>query len=73
MTTPTKKPNPVDTTIGDIHRTRERISDTFSGDIRAISEDAMRRQAQSGRRTVSYAACEENATPSQDKNTNSAK
>jgi hypothetical protein len=44
-----------DSTIADIHNTRERISDDFGGDIHAISEDARKRQEQSGRRTVSYA------------------
>ena len=43
-----------DTTIVDIHKTRERISDTFGGDIHAITEDARKRQEQSERRTVSY-------------------
>jgi hypothetical protein len=44
-----------DTTIADLHKIREQISDAFGGDIRAITEDARRRQEQSGRRTVSYA------------------
>ncbi len=44
-----------DTTIADLHKVRERISDVFGGDIHAITEDARRRQEQSGRRTVSYA------------------
>jgi len=44
-----------DSTVADIHRTRERISDAFGGDISAITEDARRRQEQSNRRTVSYA------------------
>jgi len=44
-----------DTTIADIHKTRQRISDAFGGDIHAITEDARKRQEQSGRRTVSYA------------------
>ena len=44
-----------DTTIADIHKIREQISDAFGGDIRAITEDARKRQEQSGRRTVSYA------------------
>jgi hypothetical protein len=44
-----------DTTIADIHKTRERTSDAFGGDIHAITEDARKRQEQSGRRTVSYA------------------
>ena len=50
------KPNPErDTTIADIHQTRQEISDAFQGDIRAITEDAKRRQAASGRTTVSFA------------------
>ena len=44
-----------DATIADIHKTRERISDAFGGDIHAITADARKRQEQSGRRTVSYA------------------
>jgi hypothetical protein len=38
-----------DTTIDDIHRTRERIHDAFGGDIKAMLEDARKRQAASGR------------------------
>ena len=45
----------VDSTIAEIHKTRERISDDFGGDIQAISDDARKRQEQSARRTVSYA------------------
>ena len=52
---PTKTPSQVDSTIADIHKTRERISDAFGGDISAITEDARRRQELSNRRTVSYA------------------
>ena len=51
----TKTTNSGDTTIADIHKTREKISDDFGGDIHAITEDARKRQEQSGRRTVSYA------------------
>ena len=50
-----KKRSQIDSTVADIHRTRERISDAFGGDIAAITEDAKRRQEQSHRRTVSYA------------------
>jgi len=39
----------VDTTIEDIHRTRERLAEKFGGDIKAILEDARQRQAASGR------------------------
>jgi hypothetical protein len=38
-----------DTIVEEIHRIREQISDKFGGDIAAISEDARRRQAASGR------------------------
>jgi hypothetical protein len=55
MTKQTTKRNAADTTIADIHKTRERISDEFGGDISAITEAAIRRQEQSNRRTVSYA------------------
>lgn len=44
-----------DPTIAEIHKTRQRISDAFGGDISAISADARVRQERSGRRTVSYA------------------
>ncbi len=39
----------VDTTIEEIHRTRERLAEKFGGDIQAILADARRRQAESGR------------------------
>ncbi len=38
-----------DTIIDEIHRTRERLAEKFGGDIKAILEDARRRQAVSGR------------------------
>ncbi len=60
MSKPTNGNQP-DTTIADIHKTRERISEAFGGDIHAITDDARKRQEQSGRRTVSYAE-----TPEQD-------
>ncbi len=41
----------VDSTIEEIHRTRERLAEKFGGDIMAILEDARRRQAASGRPT----------------------
>jgi len=53
--TKTTNSSQCDTTISDIHKTRERISDAFGGDIHAITEDARKRQEESGRRTVSYA------------------
>lgn len=40
-----------DTIIDEIHRTRERLAEKFGGDIKAILEDARRRQAVSGRLT----------------------
>jgi DUF438 domain-containing protein len=43
-----QKPHDRDTTIEDIHRTRERIHDAFGGDIAAIQRDACERQAASG-------------------------
>lgn len=39
----------VDTTIDEIHRTRERLAEKFGGDVAAILEDARQRQAASGR------------------------
>ena len=54
MTKPTTSDR-TDRTIADLHKIRERISDAFGGDIHAITEDARKRQEQSGRRTVSYA------------------
>jgi hypothetical protein len=44
-----QKKNNSDTTIEEIHRTRERMADKFGGDIAAILEDARKRQAASGR------------------------
>jgi hypothetical protein len=38
----------VDTTIDDIHRTRQRLAEKFGGDVNAILEDARQRQAASG-------------------------
>jgi hypothetical protein len=62
------KPNnsPSDTTIADIHKTREKISDRFDGNIRAISEDARKRQQESRSTTVSYAkSASESVAPKQ--------
>ena len=44
-----QKKNNRDTTIEEIHRTRQQMADKFGGDIAAILEDARRRQAASGR------------------------
>ena len=52
------KSNPTpgrDTTIEEIHKTRERISDECKGDMHAITEAARKRQQASGRAVVSYA------------------
>ena len=38
-----------DTTIEEIHQTRQRMADKFGGDIVAILDDARKRQAASGR------------------------
>ena len=45
----TPKNNSRDTTIEEIHRTRERMADQFGGDIAAILDDARKRQSASGR------------------------
>lgn len=42
------EPSP-DTIIRDLHRIREAIVDSFDGDLHALTEDARRRQEQSGR------------------------
>lgn len=41
----------IDSTIEDIHRTRERLAEKFGGDINAILDDARRRQSASDRPT----------------------
>jgi hypothetical protein len=43
------KSNKRDTTIEEIHRTRQQMADKFAGDIAAILEDARKRQVASGR------------------------
>ena len=55
MTNSTTKRSPVDSTVADIHKTRERISDACGGDVQAITEAAKRRQELSNRPSVSYA------------------
>lgn len=62
MMTPATKNNSVDSTVADIHKSRERISDECGGDISAITEAAIRRQGQSNRRVVSYAEVPSHAT-----------
>jgi hypothetical protein len=44
-----RKKHNSDTTVADIHRTRQQMADKFGGDIVAILEDARKRQAASGR------------------------
>lgn len=51
MTSP-KDSDLVDTTIHDIHKIREEISDKFGGDVAAILADARERQEKSGRRVI---------------------
>jgi hypothetical protein len=41
--------NDRDTTIDEIHQTRERMAEKFGGDVAAIIQDAQKRQAASGR------------------------
>jgi hypothetical protein len=50
-TSPTD-PEAIDTTIHEIHKIREQISDQFGGDIAAILADARARQEKEGSRTV---------------------
>lgn len=45
----TKKMTDRDTTIEDIHRTRQRMAQKFDDNIAAILEDARKRQEASGR------------------------
>ena len=42
----------VDSAISDLHAWRRELSDQFAGDVRAMVEDAMRRQEQSGHRII---------------------
>lgn len=53
-----QKKTDLDTTIEDIHRTRERIHDAFHGDLKAMLDDARCRQAASGRAVWSPLALE---------------
>jgi len=53
----------VDSTIEEIHRTRERLAEKFGGDIKAILADARRRQAASGRPTWSGLSVNEPLDP----------
>ena len=41
-----------DSVICDLHAWRRELSDQFGGNVHAIVEDAMRRQAQSGHRII---------------------
>lgn len=59
-----------DRVIQEIHQTREEISDRFSGDIEAITDDAARRQAGSNRpvwRPSASAAVEPREKPRSDR------
>lgn len=42
-----------DPIVEEIHRVREVIAERFNNDLQAIADDARRRQADSGRSTVS--------------------
>ena len=42
----------VDSAISDLHAWRRELSDQFAGDVRAMVEDAMRRQEHSGHRII---------------------
>jgi hypothetical protein len=44
-----QKMNKRDTTIEEIHQTRQQMADKFAGDIAAILDDARKRQTASGR------------------------
>ena len=48
------KSDSVDSAISDLHAWRRELSDQFAGDVRAIVEDAMRRQEQSGHRIIRH-------------------
>lgn len=52
MKTKKNEPSP-DNVIADLHRIRERIVDSFGGDLVALTADARRRQATSGREVAS--------------------
>lgn len=48
------KSDSADSAISDLHAWRRELSDQFAGDVRAIVEDAMRRQEQSGHRIIRH-------------------
>ncbi len=48
------KSDSADSAIRDLHAWRRELSDQFAGDVRAIVEDAMRRQDQSGHRIIRH-------------------
>ena len=48
-----QKAKTTDPILDEIHRTRREIADRFNGDLRAILDDARKRQAVSGRPTWS--------------------
>ena len=53
----------IDTTIEEIHRTRERLAAKFGGDVKAILEDARRRQATLQHPTWQGKNAEQNGQP----------
>jgi hypothetical protein len=58
------KKNDIDPIVDEIHQTRRRIAEKFGYDIDAISEDARRRQAASGRPVWRGPSLEEPQAPS---------
>ena len=48
------KSDSVDTAISDLHAWRHELSDQFAGDVRAMVEDAIRRQELSGHRIIRH-------------------
>ena len=63
-----QKKSSADTTIEDIHRTRQRIAEKFGGNISAILDDARKRQEASGR-AVWHGAASNEAKQSNDDTT----
>ena len=48
------KSDSVDSAISDLHAWRRELSDQFAGDVRAMVEDAIRRQELSGHRIIRH-------------------
>jgi len=59
-----QKPTTTDPILDEIHRTRREISERFGGDLRAILDDARKRQAASGRPIWSPGAANQAMQPS---------